>query len=299
MLPPSDSIGHQYRKLAEALADAQQNRSTSSVPPPPPYSSAVKTSSSDTTNADYDYDDDEDVFLEEDTSPRAPPITIKIDASISVVGDRNTITIPVSRLVRSGSNSDGSGSNDNNGSAMQTQCPNRSQQSSSPSSPTKSGSESGSESGSARQATAYLQRFQQQRHTQHAELANTMLAGLNSAGLLTDQTNGGNQSRRRVDIEINSGIRIHGLGNVVCAGVLPRSMARNTTNANTSTNPERDVPSSSPPAAPPASLSETKKERNPTSSGDPAASPMEPSAQRKRSNSEPLMPPQTKIQKTV
>lgn len=92
------------------------------MPPPPPYSSAVKTSSN-TANADYDYDydDDEDIFLEEDTSTRAPPITIKIDASISFVGDRNTITIPpVSRLVRSGSgssNGDGSGSGSND---MQT-----------------------------------------------------------------------------------------------------------------------------------------------------------------------------------
>ncbi|KAL1965142.1 hypothetical protein VTN77DRAFT_6055 [Rasamsonia byssochlamydoides] len=300
MLPPSDSFGHQSRKLAEVLANARQNRSTSSVPPPPPYS-AIKTPSSSNTEGeknnlpnfdydhDYDYDDDEDVFLKDDASPRASPTTIKIDASISVVGDRNTIAIlPVSRLVRSGSSSNGDGSSsndckrdDNNESAMQTQCPNLSQQQS---------------SGSARQATTYLQRFQQQRHTQYAELANTIIAGLNSAGLLTDQ------SRRRVEIEINSAIRIHGTGNVVCAGVLPRSLSRNTnTNANTNANLEREVPSSPPAAAavPPASFPETKKERNPTSSGDPPASPMEPGVRRKRSNSEPLTPLQAKIQKTV
>jgi hypothetical protein len=277
MLPPFDSFGHQARKLAEVFAEGQKSRSLTSVPPPP-YSSAIETPSSNTegnNDLDCDSDHDDDVSLEDDASSSAAPITIKIDASISLVGDRNTIAIPpiVSRLVRSSINQEGR-RDSNNGLGSQTQCPNLSEQQS-PSSISESASGSGS--GSAGQASTYLQGFQQQRHTQYAELTNTIIAGLNSAGLLTDPINGSSRPRR-LAIEINSAIRIQGTGNVICAGMLPRNTARNNTDANTKTN--SDLLS-----APATSVSDIRKETNPSTAGAHTHSLTELELRRKRSNS--------------
>ncbi|EEP80796.1 predicted protein [Uncinocarpus reesii 1704] len=82
MLPPSDSIGHQNLKLAEFLAGLQNQ---ASLPAPPPPYAAVQT-----------HDDSADFDEEEDDGIPLPPLVLKIDTSITIDGQANTVAIPAS-----------------------------------------------------------------------------------------------------------------------------------------------------------------------------------------------------------
>lgn len=221
MLPPSDSFGHQARKAAEVIAQAQRNHASAARPPPPPYSSVSGDPSRHmnkpphlSRDLDYYYDEDDDLDSNDGADGQfdTGTVTIKIDASISIVGDRNTIAIPpVSRPV-----SDRNNLNDQEASSSQP--PNKATEP--PQSEDGTGQSQQTSTDPARQARMHLQRFQQQRHSQYAELANTIVSAL-----LADKSNGG-KAPRRVEVDLDGGIRIQGTGNVVCAGVLPRAPAR-------------------------------------------------------------------------
>lgn len=90
MFPPSDSLLHHERKLAETLSNIQAIE----VPPPPSYSEkTVMPVTHDSfqaysTTIEDDYEDDDD-----DDEKYLPPITIHIDASIRVEGQSNTLIL--------------------------------------------------------------------------------------------------------------------------------------------------------------------------------------------------------------
>ncbi len=81
MLPPSDSLHHQELKLAEALSDIQAIEV-----PPPSYSTMPE--ANETFHA-YEVDDYDD-----DGCPAPSPILIKINVSIQINGQGNTVVMP-------------------------------------------------------------------------------------------------------------------------------------------------------------------------------------------------------------
>ena len=81
MLPPSDSLQHQSLKLAEALSDIQ------AIEIPPPSYSAMP-GANETFHA-YEVDDYDD-----DGCHGPSPIVIKINASVQINGQGNTLIMP-------------------------------------------------------------------------------------------------------------------------------------------------------------------------------------------------------------
>ncbi|KAJ6094698.1 hypothetical protein N7467_002211 [Penicillium canescens] len=79
MLPPSDSFRHQLQKLAEVRA----NRNNPPPTAPPPYTLSVCQPDGRTVMA-----------INPDQEEESGPITIRIDNSISVAGQDNTIILP-------------------------------------------------------------------------------------------------------------------------------------------------------------------------------------------------------------
>ncbi|KAL1952755.1 hypothetical protein VTO42DRAFT_4278 [Malbranchea cinnamomea] len=94
MLPPSDSICHHNRKLAEFVSHLRTQTAMAASPPPPPYAAR---------STDFPCEEllgpIEDV--DDDTCGPAP-IVIKIDTSIYVEGHANTVAIPSSLTSRQG-----------------------------------------------------------------------------------------------------------------------------------------------------------------------------------------------------
>ncbi|KAK2797826.1 hypothetical protein FQN50_009070 [Emmonsiellopsis sp. PD_5] len=189
MLPPSDSINHQSLKLAEFFASLRSSQSQNrlSVPPPPPYAPPTTSSSFPTmpvaiedSFADIEDDDDEATSL--------APIMIKVDTSIEIEGQGNTIVIPTS----------------NGGMGMAGD--------EATSAPTSTSSSPAPSSSSPLQQ---LQQLQQQRQVKSAQLASTIIAALKSSGVLEDKES---RRQRPIEVNVNAGIRIRGDRNVVCAG---------------------------------------------------------------------------------
>lgn len=206
MQPPSDSFGHQYRKLAEVLADLR-NRSSSSpstTAPPPPYSTNAAVPFRDDTFSDVDCEDEDGA-----ADATVTPITIKIDASISIVGHGNTVVIP--------SASDSSISIVGAGTGSTT-CSSPSQTASSQTTTT--------------QHAGPLQPLQRQQQARLSQLATSIIDALKTSRLLEDRGRG---RCRPVELNINTGIRIQGSRNVVCAGARDRTANRNA-NAKTDDN---------------------------------------------------------------
>ncbi|EAS33186.3 uncharacterized protein CIMG_04210 [Coccidioides immitis RS] len=170
MLPPSDSINHQNLKLAEFLASLQNQPA---LPAPPPPYTAVQ------TNDDLDLDDEEEDPL--------PPIVLKIDSSIVVDGQANTIAIPASF-----------GPNLENGNTAPSELR-----------PTVSNS-------------GAMQQLQQQRQVKSAQIASSVMAAMKASGILNDRETG---MSRPIEIHINSGIHVKGVKNVVCLGLKRRTEA--------------------------------------------------------------------------
>ncbi|KAG5205849.1 hypothetical protein GTR04_5843 [Trichophyton interdigitale] len=141
MLPPSDSLAHQNLKLAEVLASIQKQ--TAAAAPPPPYAATATTATPELLG---EFEDDE-----EDDSSSLAPIVIKIDTSISIDGQNNTVTIP-------------SASEDSHSDAQ---------------SPVPS-----------IQQLQQLQQLQQRRQAKSAQLASAIISALKSAGALDDRETG-------------------------------------------------------------------------------------------------------------
>lgn len=174
MLPPSDSISHHSRKLAE-FAASLQNTSGGSAPPPYTSNAPAVPINEDTFGA---LDDGTDEGLE----AQLAPITIKIDASINVEGEANTVVMPPS--------------------------PSRSP----------SSSEAPSLPSSAANSTPAMspQQLHQRQKTKSAMLAQTIISTLQSSGALEDSESG---KQRPLDVSVNAGVNIKGCRNVVCLGV--------------------------------------------------------------------------------
>ncbi|KAK2748714.1 hypothetical protein FQN57_000295 [Myotisia sp. PD_48] len=189
MLPPSDSLNHQNLKLAEFIASLQKK--TSLPAPPPPYAAnALDPKSNDTAAAtvlnDVDeYGDDDGAYL--------APIVIKIDTSICIDGQGNTIAIPSS--IGSPSSPD----------ETNTPIPVE------PSSPAPTDPAT---------AVQQLQQLQQRRQAKSTQLASAIISALKSAGVLEDPET---SRQRPIEINVNAGIRIKGHANVICSGTQKRS----------------------------------------------------------------------------
>ncbi|EFE39868.1 conserved hypothetical protein [Trichophyton verrucosum HKI 0517] len=96
MLPPSDSLAHQNLKLAEVLASIQKQTAAAAAPPPPYAATATTATPVPSNNITApellgEFEDDE-----EDDNLSLAPIVIRIDTSISIDGQNNTVTIPSS-----------------------------------------------------------------------------------------------------------------------------------------------------------------------------------------------------------
>ncbi|KAK2836823.1 hypothetical protein FQN49_006686 [Arthroderma sp. PD_2] len=170
MLPPSDSFAHQNLKLAEALAGIRKQ--TAAPAPPPPYAAAASSASAELLGEFEDEDDD--------SLPLAP-IVIKIDTSISIDGQNNTVAIPTSM---------GSGVEDNQSPASDVPSPSTS-------------------------TGLSMQQLQQRRQAKSAQLASTIISALKSAGALDDKETG---RQRPIEVDVNAGIRITGNSNLICSG---------------------------------------------------------------------------------
>jgi hypothetical protein len=167
MLPPSDSINHHSLKLAEFVANLQTQ--VNAPPPPPLYIStlAIPISEESLENTD-----------ENDEGLDIAPISVKIDTSINIDGQGNTIVIPTSVAA---------------------------------------GAEEFQSSSAAAIPTATslpLQQPQLQRHVKSAQLASTIIAALKTSGALQEKDTG---RLRPIEIIVNSGIHIKGSKNILCA----------------------------------------------------------------------------------
>ncbi|KAL2360457.1 hypothetical protein RJZ56_006683 [Blastomyces dermatitidis] len=189
MLPPSDSINHQNYKLAEFVASLRSQNRLVPPQPPPTYAAAIAPAPVEDAFADIIDDDDEE-------STAMGPITIKIDTSIDIEGQGNTIVIPTSI-----------------GASTSEEPQTSTSTSTSPSSsPSRS-------SLPAAGGNSPLQQLRQQRQVKSAQLATTIISALKAAGIMDHMESG---RQRPVEVNVSSGIRIRGDRNVVCAGVPKR-----------------------------------------------------------------------------
>ncbi|KAE8146249.1 hypothetical protein BDV25DRAFT_169977 [Aspergillus avenaceus] len=187
MLPPSHSLLHQLHKLAEARASPQNQARPS---PPPPYSIRIPldVSNEDTRNEIFEHgraseeldEDDDSVSWESGPSSSSyrseSPITIHIDASISILGNNNTVIIPSAIAPP----------RDNN-----------------PEAP-------------APQTSPVTLLYSAQRHRQArlTDMATSIITALGKTGIL-DRTGSG---ATPVAVNIDTGIKVEGSRNVICAG---------------------------------------------------------------------------------
>ena len=172
MLPPSDSFRHQSHKLAEMMANIQNAVNHA---PPPPYEI---TEPQDSAHEEFaSHIDGEDEW---ESSPC--PISICIDASISVLGNSNSVIIPSVPGNKQASV------------AIST----------TPESPA-----------SSAYATDISQPAQNKRQTKLSEMATSIINALQESDLLTHSESG---RRMPIEISINTGVKIEGSRNVIYAG---------------------------------------------------------------------------------
>lgn len=178
MIPPSDSISHHSRKLAE-FAASLQNRSPGSAPPPYSSNPPAVPVNEETFGA---FEEETDDGLE----AQLAPISVKIDASINVDGEANTVVMPPfpSSATSPSSPSSSSTSSDSSSSCSTPQQP--------------------------------LHQLQQRQRTKSAMIAQTIISTLQSSGALEDTASG---KQRPLDVCVNAGVNIRGARNVVCLGV--------------------------------------------------------------------------------
>jgi hypothetical protein len=195
MLPPSDSFLHHSHKLREVAASAR-NRVVCT--PPPPYSSTVPRGSTHEERQNALEIIDDDTAWETCAGASSTPITISIDASISVVGNGNTIMIPSMA-----------------GHPQQT-----------PRVYTSMNSESSSSSTSTSPATSEadaLRSVQKQRQARLTEMATSIINALYDSGRLAPPAE--DHEPAPLEIKINTGIKIEGSRNVICVGATVRAQS--------------------------------------------------------------------------
>ncbi|QSS63811.1 hypothetical protein I7I51_00871 [Histoplasma capsulatum] len=208
MQPPSDSINHQSHKLAEFVASLRSQNSLAPPQPPPTYAIATaRTSLEDTlgdTVGDIVDDDNDD-----EESAAIVPIIIKIDTSINIEGQGNTIAIPTSM---------GASTSEEPPASIST---------------SKLHSASLPAGGSSP-----LQQLQQQRQVKSAQLATAIISALKTSGIMDDKETG---RQRPVEVNVSSGIRIKGDGNAVRAGVPKRSELSHVGNSDSSFDEKEEL----------------------------------------------------------
>ena len=230
MLPPSDSFLHQSLKLAEVTAN-MQNQETLAQPPPPPYSTTQQpypASQGETPHSDIDIDAEDDETTWDTPSPS--PVTINIDASISVQGNSNTI------IMTSGSGAAPSLKRTESG-PVPVPIPNPGPSPSSSLSPRSSSPEQ--QQPGTPSATEVLLAAQKHRQAKLTDMATAIIAALR--GSRDSPLGREGMGSVPIGININTGVKIEGTKNVVCAGsgagrVLSRKRdAQNTTTTTTTT----------------------------------------------------------------
>ncbi|GIJ82464.1 hypothetical protein Asppvi_000972 [Aspergillus pseudoviridinutans] len=193
MLPPSDSFLHHSHKLREVAANAR-NRVVCT--PPPPYSSTVPRDSTHEERQNVLETVDDGTTWETCPSANSTPVMISIDASISVVGNGNTIMIPSMA-----------------GHPQQTPSVSTSMNSENPSSST-------STPPAASEADAQVQK---QRQAKLTEMATSIINALYDSGRLAPPAE--DHEAAPLEIKINTGIKVEGSRNVVCVGATVRAQS--------------------------------------------------------------------------
>lgn len=208
MRPPSDPPSHPNQKFILLLQELQRQRRGSGPARPlhalmPTRAANIRTATQPSfipraqdTNINIDVDDDDECCACEDSASTDAPITIQIDASISIIGDRNVITIPPVNTAES------SGNNPSPQTAGEKRSDNK---------------HSNNHNTSAAQAFNHLHAFQRTRYGFFAGLINDALRDARP------RLNNNNESRatdnlvQMVQLDVDAGIRVRGSGNVVCA----------------------------------------------------------------------------------
>lgn len=209
MLPPSDPLSHPDQKLLLLLQELQRQRTRSGSERPlyvaAPTRATTTTAarppfiqSAQNANASISVDDDDDYCGGDDSPNTNAAITIQIDASISIIGDRNVITIPPVNVADNSSRSGSKTSSQNAGE--------------------ENNNENQNSHTSAAQALNHLHAFQRTRYGFFAGLITDALR--DALPQLTDNNNKAHAAEnlaRMVHLDVDAGIRVRGSGNVVCA----------------------------------------------------------------------------------
>ncbi|PYH29747.1 uncharacterized protein BO87DRAFT_390734 [Aspergillus neoniger CBS 115656] len=182
MLPPSESILHQFHKLAESQEDSDQ---TNTITPPPPYSPSAHNLQKEleAENASSHGETDQTSL-----------ITIHIDASMSIQGNANSIILPSAPAPAPVSTL--------NPQASPASIP------------------------SSTSASTVPQSSPYQRHSKLTDMATSIITALHRTGHLNSTDNSGAAAENliaspspSVTLNINTGIKILGSGNVICVGM--------------------------------------------------------------------------------
>ncbi|PLB34009.1 uncharacterized protein BDW47DRAFT_134673 [Aspergillus candidus] len=217
MHPPSNAVLHHMHKLSEAARTrrARTVNRQDTRPPPPPYTPREKEDgpidvgyNDDIDIDEEDYDDEFDEYNEEEssntcfcgkTTPNSSRVTLHIDASINISGDRNTIILP---------------------------CRPSLAPSTTPPTTTKSSSSSSSSSSATPPTLDTLHSLQRQQQPKLASLATEIIsAALQDRRRIYIPSSGRGQPSPvplppapPVDVKIDVGVKVKGVGNVMCLG---------------------------------------------------------------------------------
>ncbi|KAF7178604.1 hypothetical protein CNMCM7691_007418 [Aspergillus felis] len=195
MLPPSDSFLHHSHKLREVAANAR-NRVVCTAPPP--YSSTVPQESTHEERQNVLETVDDDRTWETCPSVNSTPVMISIDASISVVGNGNTIMIPSMASHPQQTPSDSTSMNSENPSSSTSTPP------------------------AASEADAQ-HLVQKQRQARLTQMATSIINALNDSGRLAPPAE--DHEPAPLEIKINTGIKVEGSRNVICVGATVRAQS--------------------------------------------------------------------------
>ncbi|RAH61813.1 hypothetical protein BO85DRAFT_434464 [Aspergillus piperis CBS 112811] len=183
MLPPSASIVHQSHNLVESQGNTDQ---TNTITPPPPYSPSAH-------NPQNELEAEDASSHGETDQPSL--ITIHIDASMSIQGNANSIILPSAPAPASALNTKASPAPILSSTSTST----------------------------VPQSTPY------QRHSKLTDMATSIITALHRTGHLNSDSNPTDHSSAATDritspspsvtLNINTGIKILGSGNVICVGM--------------------------------------------------------------------------------
>ncbi|OJJ71473.1 hypothetical protein ASPBRDRAFT_44412 [Aspergillus brasiliensis CBS 101740] len=192
MLPRAESTLHQIHKLAESQGDP---RRADTIPPPPPYSPSTLTCPKEPKAEGAASHEERD---------QTSLINIHIDASMSIQGNANSIIIP----------------------SVVAPAP----------APALSPRTSSTPIPSTASTTPMPHSSQHRRHSKLTDMATSIIVALHRTGYFNSRSDGNSGAATdatkspspSVTLNINTGIKILGSGNVICVGVSgQRGMGKN------------------------------------------------------------------------